>query len=234
MGDRRGQRHLREKDHKRSCPHRLPPKQKKQISERSDKDLAMTFIDRSCRAQVEEKIKPIDRQCSEVRDGTPDSCHSKLLTRLNFNKMYRAKTSSSQRKIFTYFSEPWRLCVSARVRVFSRFSCVTFRQKFQCLVSLLSYGRELPVLLRMIESLEKTFFLFFLGNVEKEFSNDHAVARQVAVEITDVLAKAGKESDTEARKLTCRRALTRLVLRNSREHGPPRALASGIYNNAGQ
>jgi hypothetical protein len=27
-------------------------------------------------------------------------------------------TPSTQRKIFTYFSEPWRLCVFARVRVF--------------------------------------------------------------------------------------------------------------------
>jgi len=45
---------------------------------------------------------------------------------MNFNKIYRAKTPSAQRKIFTYFSEPWRpfgfaqdmLCVFARVRVF--------------------------------------------------------------------------------------------------------------------
>jgi hypothetical protein len=47
-------------------------------------------------------------------------------------------TPSAQRKIFAYFSEPWRLCVFARVRCF-RFSCVKLRQKFQkCLARFLS------------------------------------------------------------------------------------------------
>src|SRR6266498_3622721 len=32
-----------------------------------------------------------------------------------FKKIYRAKTPSTQSKTFTYFSEPWRLCVFARV-----------------------------------------------------------------------------------------------------------------------
>jgi hypothetical protein len=32
----------------------------------------------------------------------------------DFKKIYRAKTPSTQSKTFTYFSEPWRLCVLAR------------------------------------------------------------------------------------------------------------------------
>ena len=151
----------------------------------------MTFIDRSCRAQVEEKIKPIDRQCSEVRDGTPDSCHSKLLTRLNLTKCI-APRRQARKERFLLISPNLGAFASLRESGCFPILLREIPPKFQCLVSLLSYGRELPVLFRMIESLEKTFFLFFLGNVEKEFSTDHAVARQVAVEITDVLAKRAK------------------------------------------
>ena len=47
--------------------------------------------------------------------------------------------------------------------------------------------RELPVLRWIIELLKETFLLFLGGDVQKKLSNDDAVAREVALEVPDVM-----------------------------------------------
>lgn len=44
---------------------------------------------------------------------------------------------------------------------------------------------KLPILFGVLEAFEKALLLFFLGDVEKEFSDDHPVACEVALEGVD-------------------------------------------------
>jgi hypothetical protein len=48
-------------------------------------------------------------------------------------------------------------------------------------------GGELPVFFGRLNALQESFFLFFVGDMQKELANDNAVACQVALEAADVL-----------------------------------------------
>src|SRR5450755_3672926 len=51
--------------------------------------------------------------------------------------------------------------------------------------------RKLPILLRILQPLQKSFLLFFLRDVKKELPNHRAVPRQIAFERINVLVPLG-------------------------------------------
>src|SRR6266481_8052372 len=46
--------------------------------------------------------------------------------------------------------------------------------------------RELPVLLRIVETFHESPLLFLFGNIQKEFANDYAIAREILFKRADV------------------------------------------------